>query len=105
MIFLNAPMRGGLLKPTRITSPLGAFYPLQTPHSLVFEGAISTFDAKITTAEGSTFTSNTAGNGAGGGIYCSVSVVSLNGSIFTANEAVWGGGERCVAYCRLLSLP
>lgn len=48
-------------------------------------------DAVITAEEGLAFTNNTAVTGAGGGIYRSAAVAWFDGSIFTANEAVWGG--------------
>ncbi|CAM9501342.1 unnamed protein product, partial [Sphacelaria rigidula] len=55
-------------------------------------GAIAVHTASIV-AEGATnFNSNRAKNGAGGGIYCTVAVASFEGSTFTENEAVWGGG-------------
>lgn len=59
---------------------------------LILQGAISAFDTKITVM-GSALTSNTAAAGAGGGIYCWASVTSIDGSFFTANDAIWGGGE------------
>lgn len=50
----------------------------------------STFVAE----NGTLFNGNEAIDGAGGGIYCSSSVAAFSESIFTANEALWGGG-RC----------
>lgn len=56
------------------------------------EGAVFVTGSVVTTEHGVTFTGNTAVNGAGGGMYCSVSVASFNKSVFMANNAVWGGG-------------
>ncbi len=70
--------------------------PVHSPCSTILtgsQGAIVAFGAIITVGQGSTITSNTAVSGAGGGIYCSSSAANFNGTVFTANKAVWGGGE------------
>lgn len=56
------------------------------------QGAIATFDAAIEVEEGIVFDGNTAVTGAGGGAYSAVSRASFNGSVFTGNKAIWGGG-------------
>lgn len=56
-------------------------------------GAIHVVDATFATEQETVFEGNTAVIGAGGGVYCSKSVATFNGSSFTGNSAVWGGGE------------
>lgn len=63
------------------------------------QGAIAVHNAIILTEGTIVFGGNRAKAGAGGGVYCSLSVASFNGSVFTANEAIWGGG-RCQGYSR-----
>ncbi|CAM9112289.1 unnamed protein product, partial [Sphacelaria rigidula] len=55
-------------------------------------GAIAVYASTILVEEGTVFSGNSAISGAGGGIYCSLAVASFRESIFTANEAIWGGG-------------
>lgn len=76
------------------STPARLLLPIE-PLLLLPQGAVSSFSGTITTEEGSTFTSNTAIAGAGGGIYCSTCVANFTGGIFTANRAVWGGGGCC----------
>ncbi len=86
------------LKLTSIVLQPCALYPLTDSHCP--QGAIFAIGAIITVVPGSTIMSNAAENGAGGGIYCSSSAANFSGTNFTANDAVWGGGEDAhVADC------
>jgi len=66
----------------------------------VSQGAIAVYDSTIRVEPAAFFGGNRAIDGAGGGVYCAVSVASFIGSFFTENEAVWGGG-----WCRLVCWP
>eukprot|EP00752_Nemacystus_decipiens_P017814 g15971.t2 len=55
-------------------------------------GAVYVVDSTFATEQETFFDGNTAVLGAGGGIYCSTAVAKFNGSSFTENSAIWGGG-------------
>lgn len=60
---------------------------------LLLLGAVHVVDVTFATERETFFDANTAVNGAGGGVYCSKGIATFNGSSFTGNSAVWGGGE------------
>lgn len=75
---------------------------VRTSNWLLFvsQGAIAVYDSTIRVEPATFFGGNRATDGAGGGVYCAVSVASFNGAFFAENEAVWGGG-----WCRLVCWP
>lgn len=66
---------------------------LVTPVTVLYAGAVHVVESTFATEQRTFFDGNTAVNGAGGGVYCSKAVATFNGSSFTENSAVWGGGE------------